>query len=121
MRCGLCGNDVRKTSMVALLHEGNIDRKRACNTCVRRGVLVTTMPRVAAPTLTKTLDAEEKDVREVLRKLARHLRGLAKAQGAFDPSNGDESDAEHNDGHVFGLNQAADITDGWAARPEIRR
>jgi hypothetical protein len=107
--------------MVALLHEGNIDRKRACSTCVRRGVLITTMPR-ATPTLTKApLDTEEKDVREVLRKLVRHLRGLAKAQGAFDQSNGDESDAAMNDGHVVGLDQAADIAEAWAARPEIRR
>jgi hypothetical protein len=99
--------------MVVLLHDGHIDRKRACNICVRRGVLITTMPR-ATPTLTKApLDAE--DVREVLRKLARHLRGLAEGYSKIEGPNDPESTP------ADGLDQAADIADGWAARPEIRR
>lgn len=107
--CGICGKGVRKTNLVALLYGGAITNKRACTECVRRGVLVTTMPHVRAEK-PAVLDAEERDVREVLRKLARHLRGMSTAQKRMDAVLTAE-----------GLDQAADIADAWASRPEARR
>jgi hypothetical protein len=106
--------------MVVLLHDGNIDRKRACNTCVRRGVLITTMPRATPALMKAPLDADEKDVREVLRRFARHLRGLAK--GMHGTQDRLTLGIDHKiDEQADGIDQAADIADAWAARPEIRR
>lgn len=94
-----------------VLENGNIRCTLACAGCVKRGIILTTPTPTPTPTLTKApLDAEERDVRGVLRKLARHLRGLAKGQKQMDA----EFTAE-------GLEQSADIADAWAARPQVRR
>jgi len=115
--CGVCGGAVRAGTMVQLVTgTGELQRKRACGGCAKRGVLLVAPAR--EPVLTKTLplDAGERDVREVLRRLARHLRGTAKAQ----KSTADRTDTTTTFEHAEGLEQAADIAEGWAARPNIR-
>lgn len=89
-----------------VLEAGELRSALACASCMKRGIVLTTPPLV--PTLTKaTLDDDERDIRVVLRKLARHFRGLSKAQ----------LDEEASDA----MNTAADVADAWAARPEVRR
>jgi hypothetical protein len=104
--CGICGKAVRKTTVVSLLDGGKIASKRACSECVGRGVLLTTS--APGPTLTKApLDADERDIRAVLRKLAKNYRGLSRAQ--------------LTDEATEAMLTAANVADAWAARPEVRR
>lgn len=121
-KCSVCGNATRKGArerMHVLSSDGEIRRVLACVACFKRSITIVTAAN--APTKTATLDADERDVREVLRKLARHLRGLARAQRAAC-DRPDPNDVHHEEhGPDEGLDQAADIADAWAARPEARR
>jgi hypothetical protein len=117
--CGICGKARRTGSggRVVVLEDGELRSALACAECMGRGVVLTTPP-ANLPTLTKApLDADERDIRAVLRKLANHLRGIAKAKRA-DHERTTQISAR---GKFDDFDTCADIADGWAARPQVRR
>lgn len=123
LRCRICGGAVRKGSgsmVYAALEPGELTRVRACVGCAKRAIVLS-FPTAPAPEK-PTLDAEERDIREVLRRLARHLRGLAKATTIRrDKSLPSTPTFDTFAAAALSLEQAADIADAWAARPEARR
>lgn len=122
--CGVCGNPRRRGAgrRVHVLgpEPGKIRAVIACGSCANRSVTL-----AVAPLATEhgrkalVLDAAEKDVRAVLRVLAKRLRGLAKTYDNIETE--DESDGAFSDGRAVGLKQAADIVEGAAGEPASRR
>lgn len=109
MNCSACDKTMRRGSTSTVyVNDGStvLRRARVCAACARRSVSIVGLLTELKPA--EQLDESERDTRAVLRALAKHFRGLAKAQRRFFA------------GVAQGLDQAADVTDAWAARPQAR-
>jgi hypothetical protein len=108
--CGVCGNARRRGAgrRVYVLgpEPGKVRAVIACASCAGRSVTLAVAP-LATENGRKALvlDAAEKDVRTVLRGIAKRLRGLARIEGPAQ----------------MGLEQAADIVEGAAKNEASRR
>jgi hypothetical protein len=129
--CGVCGVPRRRGSggrvFVLGPDPGQIRSVIACGSCARRSVAIAIAP-LSSENVRKgvKLEADERNIRFVLRGLARHLRGIAKAMRNVLPPEGSKethfvpsriSDERHADG----LEQAADIANAWAENHAARQ
>lgn len=101
-----------------LAADGELHSTIACARCVNRGVMLVTRPSTDPLGIkAEGLDAEEKDVRAVLRKLANHLRGIAKAKRAnFERTTQISARGKFDD-----FDTCADVAEAWAVRPGVRK
>lgn len=115
MNCAACGRGARKTK-IALIpsHGGGTGRARVCLDCFSRAVIIVpvvgTRCACGAPALACVACVrkhETRDAAAVVKAAAFRIRQTAKAYEGSP----DESEQEHRDGRVAGLNQAADLLD----------
>lgn len=110
-RCGICGNPTRKGStqrVMMLATDGELHSTVACARCVNRGVTLVTRPHTDPLGIkAEGLSEAEKDVRSVLRALARYYRNLGRTQLSEE-----ETEA---------MQTCANVADAWAARPQVRQ
>lgn len=123
MNCGGCGHSARagscKLAFVFDAEGSGLIRRRICASCIKTAVLIVAKTATGESEL---LTQKEIETREVLRGLARYLRKLARAYRAVLPGQLTIVGDVAPDGYrVAGLEAAADIADGWAARPETRK
>jgi hypothetical protein len=121
MNCGNCGKQVRSCRLAYVYDdEGRgLVRKRCCAECQDLAVLIvvgTVKPRENGQAI--ALSPRERETRNVLRSLARYLRSVGKANEVMKRN---LEFAWEGEVQQRTMDQAADIAEAWASRPEARQ
>jgi len=90
-----------------------------CGKCLNRAIVIVSGSPGGSREL---LTPRERETRDVLRSLSRHLRGIAVAYRAIAPGQLALDGTISADGfRVAGLEAAADIAEAWASNPTTRK
>lgn len=115
MNCAICGNAYRsKATLVYVAEGGALVRKRACPTCVGRGIMVVpsdaaTRCKCGGMAMTCGLCVSKKELAAKkggadANKLAKTLDGMA---SAYKDQPAEPADPDYTDGYVAGMEAAA--------------